>query len=1167
MLETDTFWELVDRFMAMIQRESAFPVIIFDTEGRIIRATDQSRIGDVHAGAVQIMQSLTDGYAVTPEEAARDPLVREGYSCPIVIDGQILAGFGISGKLELTRPLARIAVQMIQAWIEKLEYQKRLERSARQYRHLFDNALYGVYQATSDGRYLKANAALAEMLGYASPDALMTEITDIASQVYVHPENRHALLASLAADGHAQAYGVQVKRRDGQVIDIIIHSRMARDPETGATCIEGYVEDITAKKMADEALRLSEEKYFKAFNNCPVLVVLSALETGRYIEVNETFLRTMGFARGDIVGRTSLEVGAWEDPEERSKIVAMLKSRKPVDNIEIKRRTKSGRRLTMLFSAEVIDISGEACMLSVAQDISGRKQMEEKLRLSENNLRITLDSIGDAVITTDTDGLITRMNPTAEQLTGWRIREAAGRPLPDVFQIVNANTREKVPNPVARVLDSGEIVGLANHTVLIARDGREYQIADSGAPIRGAGGRMEGVVLAFRDITEAYTQAERIRESEKRLKSITANLPGVVYHFHATRDHQYSVRYVSEKMPTYFGIDAITEGMFETFIAGVPDADKAAFLGSIREAVDRERNWQYEGRFIKPSGEDIWFRGSAICQPEEDGLSFYGTLTDITERKAWEHTLSASERRYKELFNDAPVMYVITENRNEEPYILNANTLFLKMLGYRLEEVIDTPLARYYSEGSKRDLLDGGGYRRALQGVFGTAERCLVTRDGKHLSTLLHALPEQDEEGSIRGTRAMFLDITARKQVEQEARRLEAALAQAQKMEAIGTLAGGIAHDFNNILSAVIGFSQLSFMELDHHPRLKHNLEQILAAGMRARDLVGQILAFSRQQERKLIPVKVGPLIKEVLKMLRATIPTSIDMVQDIASDMDSVMADPTQIQQIVLNLCTNAAQAMDERGGQLTVTVSQVELDADAANRFPELKPGSHIKLDIQDTGEGIPEDVRGNIFHPYFTTKEIGRGTGLGLSVVHGIVQSYNGVIDVASQPGRGTRFTVYIPVAQQPAADDKPQAEDLPTGNERILLVDDEPLLVEIGKKMLEMLGYEVIACQDAVDALNVFRKDPDAIDLVISDVTMPKMTGDALAKALLEIDQRLPIILCTGFSDKLSEAGAAAIGVKEFLMKPVVVKELAHKVRQALMPSPPAATNGDKTPPVR
>ncbi len=897
------------------------------------------------------------------------------------------------------------------------------------------------------------------------------------------------------------------------------------------------------------------------------------------------------------------------------------------------------------------------------------KMSRENHKASENDLKVTLNSIGDGVIATDARGVITRMNPSAEQLTGWPSTEGVGRNLPEVLQIVNAHTRKVVPNPAEKVLAEGMVIGLADHTVLIARKGQEYQIADSGAPIRDMDGRIVGVILVFRDVTESYCQEQKIRDNEKLLKELTANVPGVVYQFKATRGHFYSNTFVSEKASEIFGLEANPQTFFNKFYDQIPDDEKKRFITSVREAVDRVLPWHYEGRFIKPDGKKIWFSGRSIPHKAGDTVIFYGVLMDITrrkqleaslrltqfcfekasigifrfgeegriikvneqacrslgysndelcsmtvfdidptfsprvwpehieklrksgtltietlhrhkngnvfpvqilinlmvfedhefhvayvqditERRQWQNNLEASERRYRDLFNQAPVMYVITENRGGKPYIVDVNDLFIEVLGCDRQSVLGTPLTDFYTQDSCRELFDQGGYQRALNGQFAAEERSFVTRDGRIVHTLLHALPEKDDHGRIVGTRAMYLDITARKQAEQETKRLEAALLQAQKMEAIGTLAGGIAHDFNNILSAVVGYAQISLNETDQKSRLHYYLKQIYAAGMRASDLVRQILAFSRQAKQDPKPMQVGPLIKEALKLMRSSLPATIEITQKINADTDNVRADPTQIHQIIMNLCTNAAQSMEETGGQMTISLEQVHLNTKNLQHHPDLKDGDYIKLSVQDTGHGISPELIEMIFNPYFTTKESGKGTGLGLSVVHGIVKSYDGGIYVHSKPNQGTTFEVFLPAIKKQAILEQKENATLPTGNETILLVDDEPILVEVGQQTLKMLGYNVLACNDSLEALNLFNRAPGEIDLVISDVTMPKMTGDILAVRMRQTRPDLPIILCTGFSSKLSDQKIAEIGVKALAFKPLVAEKLAALIRKIL-----------------
>ena len=398
------------------------------------------------------------------------------------------------------------------------------------------------------------------------------------------------------------------------------------------------------------------------------------------------------------------------------------------------------------------------------------------------------------------------------------------------------------------------------------------------------------------------------------------------------------------------------------------------------------------------------------------------------------------------------------------------------------------------------------------------------------------------------GTEKYFLgfgiDISGRK-------KLEAELQQAHKMEAIGTLAGGIAHDFNNILSAIFGYTELAKDEINDIDKLRDDLNEIMKGAERAKELVKQILTFSRKDDHELRPLKVQTIISEALKLLRSSIPTTIEIKHDINNNCNAVLADPGQIHQVVMNLCTNAYHAMRQTGGVLGVVLQPVELDGDTADTKLLRGPGPYIKLEISDTGVGIPKGIQKRIFEPYYTTKPKGEGTGLGLAVVHGIVTRLNGYIDVYSELNTGTTFRVYLPVAasiHEPV--EKEDEAVLPGGNEKILIIDDDRAVSDITARKLEKLGYKVTRMTDSLEALERFRNAPDQFDLVITDMTMPNMTGEELAKNILKVRPDMKIILSTGFSDLITEEKAMAIGIKCYIMKPVVMKDLAETVRRIL-----------------
>jgi len=392
-------------------------------------------------------------------------------------------------------------------------------------------------------------------------------------------------------------------------------------------------------------------------------------------------------------------------------------------------------------------------------------------------------------------------------------------------------------------------------------------------------------------------------------------------------------------------------------------------------------------------------------------------------------------------------------------------------------------------------------------------------------------------------------DLTERIEAEKEKKDLGRQLRQAQKMEAVGTLAGGIAHDFNNILSAVIGFTEMAMEDAPPDTALTYNMEQVLQAGLRAKHLVQQILAFSRQSEHEMKPVQLDRIIKEAYALLRASLPTTIDIRMDIQTDA-FIMGDPTQMHQVLMNLGTNAGHAMRDRGGRLVVILREATIEELREKGLPRMDAEAYLQLVVQDTGQGIPPTIMDRIFDPFFTTKEHTEGTGMGLSVAHGIIKSHGGLIDVESQVGRGTTFHIYLPKIMPRAKAHHHSALPLPSGSERVLLVDDETMLVDMGRQVLTRLGYQVTACTSSVEALQHFQNDPAAFDLVITDMTMPHLTGKELATALLKIKPALPIILCTGFSETITEETAKRIGIKAFILKPIVMSDLAETMRKVL-----------------
>lgn len=512
-------------------------------------------------------------------------------------------------------------------------------------------------------------------------------------------------------------------------------------------------------------------------------------------------------------------------------------------------------------------------------------------------------------------------------------------------------------------------------------------------------------------------------------------------------------------------------------------------------------------------------------------LTIIGLNINIIRRKRAEKALQGSEIRFRQLANATWEAIIV----HSKGIFFHGNDPFYSLFGYQKGELDNKQiLPIILAPESVEDVA-----KRIEQGILEPYETVAVRKNGENFPVEIRV--REMEYGGKDVRMAAIRDLSGRKRMEQR-------LAQSQKLEAIGTLAGGIAHDFNNILSAIIGYCELASLEATAGTKIKKYLGEMHKAGNRAKELVQQILTFARKSIDEKEAIQVSQVVAEALKLLRASLPTSISIQQKINSDAQ-VLGETTKIHQVLMNLCTNAGKAM-KNGGTLTVSLDEEYLDQDFISRNLGYTTGNHIKLSVKDTGVGIPPEDLTKIFDPFFTTRPKEEGTGLGLSVVHGIVRDCHGFITVWSEPGKGCEFSVYIPVAHVIAPHHANLNDELPRGNERILLVDDETMLVNMMHDLLQKLGYEVTGYTSAIEALHAFSKNPDKFDLVISDMTMPVMSGDTLAAELLAIRADIPIILNTGFTDKITEDEALEKGIKRFIMKPVEINKLAPAIREVL-----------------
>lgn len=650
-----------------------------------------------------------------------------------------------------------------------------------------------------------------------------------------------------------------------------------------------------------------------------------------------------------------------------------------------------------------------------------------------------------------------------------------------------------------------------------------------------------------RDMTYQHEEIEKIRSNENRYQNLLKNLPGLVLQFRKKNDESMSFDFISQRASFLFNLSVNSQTPLEDLIALIYSEDRSLFSNSIKYAITHQLEWVFEKRFITSQNATLWFQGALSSLQEETDTIFTIIMLETTEKKKTEKALEQTEKTYQELFNSMQDALLVI---NLDGTLIDLNQTTCEQFGYLREELIGKSYEQLISaQECKQYLLslDSSIYTNG-----DISHRTKGTKkDGSEFDIEISA--KKVEIKGIKYVLAIIHNIGEIIKGEKDRKKLETQMFRLQRIEAIGTLAGGIAHDFNNILSPILGYTEMALEELPENSEVKEYLNSVFDAGLRAKDLIKQILTFSRDTGHELKPVKIQPIVKEVIKLSRATIPTTIEIEYQIAEECGLIMADPVQVHQILMNLFTNAYHAMISKGGILKISLKEVQF-------YPEdihdndFQPGTYAELSISDTGVGMDDKVIDHVFDPYFSTKEKDKGTGLGLSVVHGIVKNYGGKISLYSEVGVGTVFKIYLPIISDIEANQtaKVLSEFKTPFHEKVLIVDDEVSIVKMLKSILISLGYQVTTFSNSSDALKELTENYLDYDVVLTDMTMPEVTGLDIARTVKSLSTNLKVILCTGFSDQLQGKNMDDLPIDGLIMKPLIRIDLAKALKNALHP---------------
>jgi PAS domain S-box-containing protein len=1024
---------------------------------------------------------------------------------------------------------------------ENITERKRMEETIREsesrFRALFETSADGILIADLETKIFKyANPSICRMLGYTENELRTMNVAGI------HPKDA---LQSVMAEFEAQARGEKALaeslpciRKDGTIFyaDVNAGKIITNDKAYNA----GFFRDITERKKTENDLRLSEEHFRSVWDKSADGMRLTDRE-GRLIDVNAAFCKLVRMPREELLGKVLSVAYQREGPDDDLSLYQRrFDARETVSNLFGSATLWNGESVDLDISSSFIETGGqERLLLSLFRDVTEKRKSEKRLEGERNLLRTIIDAIPDEITVKDTERRFVVVNSgtvnalkraSADEIIGKKDEDLVPEHLvkdwseeENTVLAGGGRTRDRVANKIDP--ETGEI---------------ERSLLVSKIPLKDHEGKIIGLVGINRDIT-ALKQAEELLEKERTLLlTLIENIPDEV----CLKDLRHRYLVANSASLKALGVKSLSALIGKTDLDLVgPDlaqehlAEEDAILQSGEPLINRERI----KRDPKTGEIERCLLTTKAPVKDQDGKTIGILVVNryITERKRMEESLRASEEKFRALFEESiDAVYISSVDGK----LVDINRAGIELFGYGSKEnYLEMDLISSYVEPGEKERFDR---QMEKEGFVKDFELVFRRADGKKLTVLETATAVRDKQGKIVQYRGIIRDVTGQ-------RLLESQFVQAQKMESIGTLAGGIAHDFNNILGIILG--HLALLERTRHDEAQfdESIFSINKAVDRGASLVRQILTFARKTEAELEPVNINAATKELAKMLEGTFPKTIAVTLQLDRTIPVVSLDPTQLHQALLNLCVNARDAM-EGTGTLAIATRLVP-GRDVSSRFPKASANHYVQVSVSDTGCGMDEETKQRIFEPFFTTKAEGKGTGLGLAVVYGVLLAHNGFIDVDTAPGHGTAFHLFFPVPEGILTTSEKETgtqEDLPCGTETILVVEDEDVLRDLLTKILEMQGYTVISASDGEEAVRRFGEHADEIDLVLSDMGLPKRGGWDAFRMMQRVDSSVRALLASGYIEPGQKSEILKSGVKRFIHKPYQVSEVLKAVRETL-----------------